>query len=1068
MALSGKTPEDLARQPKMEDPHMLAAMRILLSASAPAYFDDPNLMPYLALRMVRLSVKYGNAGHSAYGYVLYAGVLCGVLGNMPQGLAFGKLAIELVEQFNAQDIKGKVYQVFGGFVLHWNQKISETLPAYLDAANACLDAGDLEFHGYSRYSHLSYAYMSGLPLDQVWDLIEQHSTAVADHYHDKTQFIMRMVRKAVRDLRGPAAGPRSEDELAFDEGAMIELWTERDKQALAYYHKYRLVRRYMVRDYAACLESVEVITDRFHTVVGMLFSVYYVYFEALALTGLTPSLSGLARARALRRVRSIQKSLRDWSKHAPENHRPKYLLVTAELKRVTGKHAEAESAYEEAAQLAHRSGSLHDEALAYELLGEFHLALGRKVVARSYLNEAREVYRRWGGYGWIEHMEKRHAATFGSDMQKPGAGNKLAGATSAGNHELIDIATITQAARAISEKIVLDDVLRVVLHAAIVNAGAERGLLLLLQGDELLIKAEASSETDEVLLHSVPLAESDKVPANIINYVARSQQSIVINDASVDATFSGDPYFSRHQSRSIICNPLIDKGMLIGFLYLENALVHGAFTPARIQTLEVLAAQAAISLENARLYREVSDHAQALEIKVKERTEELESAYGMLRDIFGKYVPKRIAEDLVAGGGSLQPTQTTATILYSDIEGFTSIAENMPPEQVVEMLNDYFPAVIEPIERYGGIVNQFQGDAMLVTFNVPVADAFHAEKAVQAAMEIQRVIAGRKFAGIPLRTRIGINTGEVIAGNVGSGERVNYTVHGDAVNLAARIEQLNKEYGTSVLVSGSTVDLLQGNYPLELVGDVAIRGKTVPVNLFKLSVPNPGTSFENTGQSNEPLPHDENTLVDRFSGLWLRCANADADAAPAWRRLLQGYKEPRRFYHNLGHLVLCLNELDVARPHTEEFDATEMAVWFHDIIYDTKSADNELASAATFRELAEPHMPGDFVDRVCEFILATTHREMASDPGVAFMLDIDLSSFGLPWPEFLDDSQALKKEAAGIPDQRFYAGKLRFLDGLLQRPEIFQTGYFRERLEQRARDNIERYSALIRSQGFSS
>jgi predicted metal-dependent HD superfamily phosphohydrolase len=113
-------------------------------------------------------------------------------------------------------------------------------------------------------------------------------------------------------------------------------------------------------------------------------------------------------------------------------------------------------------------------------------------------------------------------------------------------------------------------------------------------------------------------------------------------------------------------------------------------------------------------------------------------------------------------------------------------------------------------------------------------------------------------------------------------------------------------------------------------------------------------------------------------------------------------------------------------------------------------------------------MPGEFVDRVCELILATTHSEVASDTGVAFMLDIDLSSFGLPWPEYLADSQALKKEAAGIPDERFYRGKLRFLDGLLQRADIFQTGFFKERLEQRARDNIERYSALIRAQGFGS
>ncbi len=208
----------------------------------------------------------------------------------------------------------------------------------------------------------------------------------------------------------------------------------------------------------------------------------------------------------------------------------------------------------------------------------------------------------------------------------------------------------------------------------------------------------------------------------------------------------------------------------------------------------------------------------------------------VVREVFGKYVPESVAEAIIAGGGSLQPVQTTATILYSDLETFTGIVEGMSPAEVVQMLNEYFPAVIEPINRHGGIVNQFQGDAMLVTFNVPIEDPAHADEAVKAACEIQQIVARRTFAGRSLRARIGITTGTVIAGNVGSGDRMNYTVHGDAVNLAARLEQLNKEYGTRVLVSGETVARLCGSYPLEPIGEVGIRGKNKSVEVFKLSV----------------------------------------------------------------------------------------------------------------------------------------------------------------------------------------------------------------------------------------
>jgi class 3 adenylate cyclase len=204
--------------------------------------------------------------------------------------------------------------------------------------------------------------------------------------------------------------------------------------------------------------------------------------------------------------------------------------------------------------------------------------------------------------------------------------------------------------------------------------------------------------------------------------------------------------------------------------------------------------------------------------------------------MFGKYVPESVANAIVESGDELQSIRTEASILYSDIEGFTGIVESMPPEQIIQLLNEYFPAVIEPITRHGGVVNQFQGDAMLVTFNVPLTNPQHADHAVQAALEIQQNTRDKTFAGISLRTRIGINTGEVVAGNVGSGERFNYTVHGDAVNLAARLEQLNKDYGTLVLISGNTIDRLSGSYPLVPMGEIAIRGKQQPVSVSRLDV----------------------------------------------------------------------------------------------------------------------------------------------------------------------------------------------------------------------------------------
>lgn len=221
-------------------------------------------------------------------------------------------------------------------------------------------------------------------------------------------------------------------------------------------------------------------------------------------------------------------------------------------------------------------------------------------------------------------------------------------------------------------------------------------------------------------------------------------------------------------------------------------------------------------------------------LEKKRLRDEVVRQLAVIQDVFGKYVPESVAAQIVADRGRLLPTHATATIMYSDIEAFTSIAETMPPEQVVQMLNEYFAAVIGPVEKHGGIVNQFQGDAMLITFNVPVADPEHADRAVSAALEMQQAVGERTFAGIELKTRIGIATGSVIAGNVGSGRRINYTVHGDAVNLASRLEQLNKELGTRILVSGDTVALLGGHYDLDAMGVFELRGRSAPVEVHAL------------------------------------------------------------------------------------------------------------------------------------------------------------------------------------------------------------------------------------------
>jgi class 3 adenylate cyclase len=209
-----------------------------------------------------------------------------------------------------------------------------------------------------------------------------------------------------------------------------------------------------------------------------------------------------------------------------------------------------------------------------------------------------------------------------------------------------------------------------------------------------------------------------------------------------------------------------------------------------------------------------------------------------VRDTFGKYVPRQVAETLMRQGGRLAVQERVATVLFTDIQGFSTISEQVEPEALIDMLNEYFDAVTGPVEAHGGVISQYQGDAILATFNMPIDDPDHAAHAVEAAMGIQATLQGRRFGdGYEFITRVGINTGPIVGGAVGSKGRLSYTVHGDDVNVAARIEEMNKQFGTRILVAEATVKLCRDRFEFQRLGELPIRGRARGEVLYTVRKP---------------------------------------------------------------------------------------------------------------------------------------------------------------------------------------------------------------------------------------
>ena len=299
------------------------------------------------------------------------------------------------------------------------------------------------------------------------------------------------------------------------------------------------------------------------------------------------------------------KQLTQWAENCPENFENRAALVGAEIARIEGHVLEAEQLYENAIRSAHSNGFFHNEAIAYELAARFYAARGLHRFADAYLLEARYCYQRWGADGKVAQLDRLHPQLKAESLTTTQASTILAPT------ELLDLTTVMKISQAASGEMVLEKLIESLMRAAIEHAGAERGLLILPRGDQILIEAEATIGGHDVTVRQRDASVNAAVlPESVVRYVMRTRHDVILDDAATENPFSADPYILQSRARSILCLPLINQAKITGVLYLENNLAARVFTPDRIKVLKLMASQAAISLENAHLYADL-DQAQA-------------------------------------------------------------------------------------------------------------------------------------------------------------------------------------------------------------------------------------------------------------------------------------------------------------------------------------------------------------------------------------------------------------------------------------------------------------------------
>jgi PAS domain S-box-containing protein len=752
-SLDGRPIESLIDLPLMSDPELQAVMQVLAVLGPPAFLTDFRLFCLQVCRMVSIGMQHGASGAAAHAYGYLGIALAAVYHRHRDAYGFAKLACDLVEKHGFIAYRSKVYSAMAA-VAFWTQPIANVIDFMRAGIRTAIETGDLYFACYGMHGHVTCLLLRNDPLDIVWRESEMALDLIREANYGDTSHVIISQQRFIATMRGRTATFSSFSDTRFDEATFeAQLTADCMSLTIAWYWILKLKARFLSGDYAEALAAADKAKPLLSTTFVLIELLDYHYYTALAASALYENASADEQQKWRDLLTEHREQLREWTENYPPTFADKYQLVLAEIARLEGRDADAMRLYEQAIQSAREHGFVQNEGVGHELAAGFYLGRGSATAARAHLENARGCFTRWGAIGKVQQLDRRYPRPRERTVAplRTGTIDTLI--------EKLDVASVVKASQAVSGEIELSKLIETLLRIAIEHAGAERGLLILFRGDEARIAAEAKTGRGrvEVTLRKTAVSPAE-LPEPVLQCVIRTREIVILDDALAPNMFSADEYIRQKRVRSVLCLPLVKQARLIGVLYLENNLASHVFTPARISVLELLASQAAVSLENARLYNDLQER----EAKVRRLVDS--NIIGIvISDFEGRILEANEAfldiigysrEDLVLG--RLRWTDLTPSE-WRDADD-QALAE-------LRLTRKAQPCEKEYIRKDGSRVTVLIGSTMLddrehegVSFVLDLTERKQTEKALRQSesylSEAQRLSSTGSWAWVPARDEI--------------------------------------------------------------------------------------------------------------------------------------------------------------------------------------------------------------------------------------------------------------------------------------------------------------------------